>query len=404
MTTSRTSLLLISDEEALSSSVMDALSGVADIRITHESSSVAKLNGSASRIASEHDVVVFKVNPNDPEELTAIRDMAQRRAMNAMFFALTEDDLPLSKVRELSRCGVDDVLPRDALAEELGAQIANWRLRQNAMLPAIWTGERHEGKIITVAQARGGVGSTTVAVNLADQLRMPKGRFKKANTNKVAIVDLDFQFGTVSVLLDVPANDGLMQLAIEGFLPKRDYLEQCITTIDSGLAVLTAPSRFGPLESLTVDQVDTILETLKTMYDYVIIDLPRALVQWLDPVLRRSDELLLVTDVTVPSVNASRRLMDFFLSENPALDIDVIVNFERKPMFLSSHHREAEKILQRSLKHWIPRNDRTARETLDRGKPLSVIAPRSDVAKSMRGLAVDVTRKLTQPQSKKKKA
>ena len=404
MTTQRTSLLLISDDETLSSSVTAALSGVFGIKITQENTTVGRMNGSASRIAAEHEVVIFKANPDDPEELSAIRAMSDRRAANAVLFALTDEDLPLSKVRALSRCGVDDVLPRDSIPDELVSQISNWRVRQDAMLPAIWVGERHEGRIITVAQARGGVGSTTVAVNLADQLLMPKGHFKKENSNKVAIVDLDFQFGTVGVLLDVPANEGLMQLAMDGFVPKKDYLEQCITTLDSGLGVITAPARFGPLEALTIEQVDALLDNLRSMYDYVIVDLPRALVQWLEPILKRSDELLLVTDVTVPSVNASKRLMDFFLQENPGLAIDVVVNFERKPVFQASHHREASKILQRNLEHWIPRNDRATRETLDRGKPLSVVAPRSDVAKAVRKLAFDVSKKLAKPAAQKQKA
>ncbi|MGI1662329.1 AAA family ATPase [Palleronia sp. KMU-117] len=399
MDQSPTSLLLISSDDAVSLDVQSALADDGMINVVTKSGTLAQMNGSAASIAKMYDIVVFTTDPDDPDELKAIEDLSANRASNAVFFALTDDDLPLSKVRKLSRCGVDDIMPKGALREELRPQIATWKQRRDAMLPAVWAGPQKKGRIITVAQARGGVGSTTVAVNLADQLLEPTGFRKKHNKHSVVIVDLDFQFGTVGTMLDVDANDGLIQLAMDGFVPTRDYVEQCIVTVDSGLAVLPAPSKFGPLEALKVAQVEAILTVLQESYDYVVVDLPRALVSWLEPILAKSDEVILVTDVTVPSVRAARKLMDFFLAEQPGLTIEIVVNFEKKPVLLASHHREAAKLLAHDFSYWLPRNDRAARETVDRGCPLSRAAPHSDLAKSMRKLARATIRKFESPQT-----
>jgi len=399
MDQSPTTLLLISNDEAIALEVQNAFANDGSINVVTKSGTLAQMNGSAAPIAKMHDIVIFTTDPDDPDELKAIEDLSANRASNAVFFALTDDDLPLSKVRMLSRCGVDDVMPKTALKDELGPQIANWKMRRNAMLPAVWTGTPKKGRIITVAQARGGVGSTTVAVNLADQLLEPTGFRKKRNKHSVVIVDLDFQFGTVGTMLDVEANDGLIQLAMDGYVPSKDYVEQCIVTTGNGLAVLPAPARFGPLESLKGEQVDAILTILQESYDYVVVDLPRALVSWLEPILAKSDEVMLVTDVTVPSVRASRKLMDFFMGEQPSLNIEIVVNFEKKPVILASHHREAARLLEHEFAYWLPRNDRAARETVDRGCPLSRVAPRSDLAKSMRKLARGTIRKFESVQA-----
>jgi Flp pilus assembly CpaE family ATPase len=395
MDQSLTSLLVISDDEALSSEIEAIFTPQDGFRVTVRNSTVSRLNGSAHPLANQHDVVVFTADTEDPNEIEAIRALSKTRAANSILFALTDDDLPLSKARQLSRCGVDDVVPRSAVTKDLMELVDDWESRRDSRLPALWAGPVKQGKVITVAQARGGVGSTTVAVNLADQLLETTGFRHKTNRNSVIVVDLDFQFGTVGSLLDVGESDGLLQLAVDGFIPQRDYIEQCVTKLKSGLAVLPAPTRFGPLESLKSEQVAAIIDTLRSSYDYVIVDLPRALVGWLDPILAKSDEMMLVTDVTVPSVRAARRLIDFFLAEHPSLDIEIVVNFEKKPVISASHHREAARILERDFRHWLPRNERAARETLDRGQPLSAVAPRSDLARSIRRLARGTIEKLT---------
>jgi Flp pilus assembly CpaE family ATPase len=323
--------------------------------------------------------------------MKAVRDIGQARSGATRLIALAEENLPLSAARALNKVGVDEVLPRDALEEEVIPNIKSWRERSVANLPAVWGGHATEGKVIVVAQARGGIGSSTLAVNLADQLRRGSKSRKKSTQAEVALVDLDFQFGSIASLVDVDESEALWRMAMEGTHPDAAFVDQALVKTTEGVSVLTAPPRYGPLNALTSPQISAIIDALKKSHDYVIVDLPRALVDWIEPVLAKADKLLLATDVTVSSVRAARKLMDFYMAEHPGLNIEVIVSREKKPVFMAAHHKAAAELLQTQFQHWIPEDPKPAREAMDRGKPLGQIAPRSGMCKAIQALAKDIS-------------
>ena len=381
------SILLISADEKISSSVGDALEDIEGTKVNREESSVSKLNGAAVEMASNHDIVIFATDPSNAADLSAIEVLTDNRGENTIYLALTDGDLPLSKARALTRAGVDDVLPYPASNDEIVEQVNEWIEKRKSEIEEKYTGTGTTGKLIAVQQARGGIGATTVAVNLADQLLERKGTFKKEATNRVVIVDLDLQFGTVGDFLDVDEQEGLLQLAVENFLPDINWIEQSLVRLPSGLFVLAAPQRFAPLDSLQPEQVAGLIVTLKSMFDYIVVDLPRALVGWIEPVLEETDRLYIVTDMTVPSVRASRRLKDFVMADNAQIDVQFVVNHEKKPMMLREHHREAAKALDATFNYWIGHDPKAAREAVDYGKPVSEVATRSELAKAIYMLA-----------------
>ena len=134
-------------------------------------------------------------------------------------------------------------------------------------------------------------------------------------------------------------------MAMEGTIPDAAFVEQAIVKTEKGLSVITAPARYGPLNAIQPDQIARLLDALRKSHDYIIVDLPHALVEWIDPVLSRTDKLMLTTDVVVPSVRATRKLMDFLLAEHPDLQIELVALQEKKPLVLGSHHRAAMELL-----------------------------------------------------------
>ncbi|TNC59411.1 AAA family ATPase, partial [Rubellimicrobium roseum] len=228
-------------------------------------------------------------------------------------------------------------------------------------------------KIVTVTQARGGIGSSTLAVNLADRLMDRRG-LRKVPRNRVVVVDLDIQFGAVASLLDAKENEALYQIAMDGTVPDATFISQALATTPGGLWVLAAPSKFAPLEALTSAQIGALLDALAKQFDYVVVDLPRTLVLWIAAVLERTDRLLLATDGAVPSVRQARRLLDIYLENNPALQVEVVMSQEHKPLIKGSPHREAEKLLERPFRHWLPFDPKAARKASDRGLPLAAVS------------------------------
>lgn len=386
-----TSVLVISDDSSVSNAVTLALSGQPKVNLTSENRSVASLNGTAVRMAAENDIVVFATDPSNKADLAAIEALNRERQKNTVFLALTDKDIPLSRARALSDAGVDDVLPFPVTEEELGRQIAKWLGR---IVQSRGSSGGREGVVIAVAQARGGIGATTVAVNLADQLLVRKGRFRKEPANSVAIVDLDIQFGAVGDFLDVDPQDGMMQMAQAGIMPDQMWVEQSLDETPGGLHVLAAPTDFVPLDAVQPGQVAALIETLRNSHDYVIVDMPRALVNWIEPVISTADEIVIVTDTTVPSIRATRRLMDFYLADNPGLQIEVVINHEKRPMIQAAHHKEAASVLEKKFDHWIPHDPKAARTGVDFGKPLSEVAGRSDLAKAISNLARATAKRL----------
>lgn len=385
-----TSVLLITDDKGVSNAVTVALTDKPRVRLNSENRTVASLNGAAVKMAAENDIVVFATDPGNKEDLTAIEALNAERGEHSIFLALADRDISLARARALTDAGVDDVLPFPVTGDELARQMEKWLQKAAGSR----TGGGKEGAVIAVAQARGGIGATTVAVNLADQLLVRKSRFRKDPANSVAIVDLDLQFGAVGDFLDVDPQEGLMQLATGDVMPDQMWVEQSLSETQGGLSVLTAPAEFMPLQAINSKQIETLINALRTTHDYVVIDLPRALVDWIEPVIGGADEIVIVTDTTVPSVRATRRLMDFYLADNPGLEIEVVINHEKRPMMLSAHHKEATKVLESKFEHWFAHDVKAARSAVDFGKPLSEVAPRSDLTKGIGGLARAMAKRL----------
>ena len=80
--------------------------------------------------------------------------------------------------------------------------------------------------------------------------------------------------------------------------------------------------------------------------------------------------------------------MDFFLAEHPDLAIQLVAMHEKKPLVLGSHHRAAMELLERKFDFWVPTDARAARDSLDRGKPLSEVSPRSSLSKAIAKIAI----------------
>ncbi|WP_158547482.1 type II secretion system F family protein [Rhodovulum sp. 12E13] len=178
-------MLVISPDKDLQDTVRGALSA-SEFRITSKEESFTALNGSAGPLALRHDLVLFDTEDIGAEAETAIHTLSENRAPGSVLIGVARSDLPLTKVRELHRAGVDDILLRDTLDGELAVVLDEWRMRRDARLPAIWAGGPGEGKVIAVSKARGGVGASTLAVNLADALLDKRGFVKKVAQNRVA--------------------------------------------------------------------------------------------------------------------------------------------------------------------------------------------------------------------------
>ena len=188
------------------------------------------------------------------------------------------------------------------------------------------------GTVLAIAQTRGGIGATTLALNLASMLSPPTSRRDKTLVAKVALLDLDFQNGDAAASLDIDYNGALIQLLKTRALADAAFLKAAMVPYKDRFDVLPNPVEFAPFDAMTSEMVAQLVIELRHMYDHVIISLPRAMVQWIEPILARADQLLLVTDTSVTGIRQARRLIDFCAEDNPGLPIEIVVSKEKKPM------------------------------------------------------------------------
>jgi len=165
---------------------------------------------------------------------------------------------------------------------------------------------RHEGKVIAVFSPKGGVGCTTIAVNLAVALQDMLG-----SKQKVALMDASVQFGDVGVMLRLKATRSLADLVPHVEDLDRDMLNSALSTHTSGLKVLLAPPHPEAADSLLASTADgghgggaalgTILTMMREEFDVIVVDMW----SWLDDIaLTIFDAAALIVLVVMPSIPA----------------------------------------------------------------------------------------------------
>jgi Flp pilus assembly CpaE family ATPase len=384
------SIMVVTQRDAFSQCMAEIFPADDKSTITKNDTTFKAMNGHAAELAFNHDVVIFDADPEDKGEVAAIKDLLSHRANGTVFLALTDNDVSISQARQLRDIGVDEVLPLSITGESLKAVIDEQLETHKA--PAHQTGDGAPalGKVIAVTQARGGIGATTLAVNLACQLVGKSTMFHKSQKMRVALLDFDIQFGNVNVFLDLEDNGGFLQMIEAVEEPDAHFLDSVLQKHALGVDVLCAPAPIAPLQSVRPDAIAGVLDVLQQHYDYVVVDFPRALVDWVEPVLKRATRLVMVTDTTVPCVRQARRLIDFYREENVGLPVEVVVNREKRPLLKSEHVREAEKVLKTKLTHWLPDNPKLARKAADLGQPVIEIKAGSDLGKALTKLAAEL--------------
>jgi pilus assembly protein CpaE len=310
------------------------------------------------------DVLLLDVDVHDADEMEVFDRLTAEAAGAKIPVVATAGTLCPASVRRLIRDGVTDFLPqpieRDEVLEVLRA--ADHKARQlNEPGPA-------RGRVLAFSRASGGAGATTLAVNLAHALAEPRRRSRA----KVCLIDLDLQFGTVALQLDLCPSRGLLELARMPERPDAAAFLSALVEHPNGLHVLTAPDAPMSLEALRPDLVAWLLALARAEFDYVVVDLPIAQTKWTATVLAQSDLIFLVTQLNVPAVRQLRKLLD--LLETTGLEdlpLQLVLNRHQRWFGWGAgiRRRQAEAALGRGFDHCFADQFDVLIEAANRGRP-----------------------------------
>lgn len=386
MTQTNKDIVLITKDSAFGERIGAIIRRHPGMALTQCNATLSTMNGRAYELAKTSELIIFQATPDAAGDIEALKGIAKSGG-TARILAVSDSTVPFGVAHSLLQVGATEVVPDTVNDVELGRILGRLSMPRRLTLT---TPELREGTVIAISKARGGIGATTLAVNLADHLCGQKKRFGKSETRKVVLVDLDLQFGAVAGFLDLQPNEALYSLARDRIEPDSVFLEQAVQKTASGLSVIAAPDGFMPLTALQPDQIRALIYRLQQAFDYVIVDLPHAMVDWLTPVLEAASHVLIVSGTSVPFVQQTRRLIDFFKDQNPSLNVEVVVGQEKKPLLKSRRHAEAAKALETEFRFWLPPDNRSAEDAMDRGRPLSQTAGSSALNKEIAQISAHI--------------
>ena len=237
--------------------------------------------------------------------------------------------------------------------------------------------------VVTFYSWKGGVGRTTISVNLA----VAAAQLGK----RVALVDASFQFGDVGVLLNLnPRNKSIADLAGELQAGEAESLDTFMITHSSGVKVLLAPPSPEQAELIGPSAVKKVLQGLRASFDLVVVDCPSTFNEATLAVLDEADLILTLLTLEITSVKNMRLFLEVCeqLGYGPE-KIRLVLN--RADSTLGIRVADVEQSIGRKVDHTIVSDGRSVVYALNRGVPFFLSNREAQVSQDIQRLAVAIT-------------
>ncbi len=244
------------------------------------------------------------------------------------------------------------------------------------------------GKVIVVYSPKGGVGCTTVSTNLAITLHNDE--------TPVVLIDANLQFGDVAVMLNERGKNTIADLAPRADELDPDVIEDVlISHTMSGIRVLMAPSRPEQAESVTGNDFVKILNYLRRLYSYVVVDTSSTLTDVILSAIDVSDIVVLIATQDIPSINNARLFLDL---------MDVLDIHRSQIMFILNRHDKRIGItpeaigenLKQKIVSVLPLDEKVVVPSINRGVPFVVNNKSKSISKAIFDLAEEVRQKIAE--------
>jgi pilus assembly protein CpaE len=252
-------------------------------------------------------------------------------------------------------------------------------------------------QVIAVAGATGGVGTTTLAVNMGCMLA-------KQENNTAALIDLDLCLGDADVFLDTIPDYTLVDVAQNVTRLDFTLLKRSLTKHASGLYLLPRPVQLEDIHLITVEDLQRVIGLMKATFTHLVMDLSKGYSALDQIALEMANHILLVTQLDLPCLrNVVRLMMSFNEMEGIADKVKIVVN----RVGLDSGHitmKKAEETIGKPIFWQLPNDYRSTIEARNNGVPLIDQAPKAAITQQIRQLIEVLTNDgvvETEPASKK---
>ena len=327
---------------------------------------------------SSPDVVIVSLDSDQAKALTLISQLTQ-----------VSPDLPVlavsakgdgAAILQALRSGAKEFLTVPLVLEELLKALARLRPRgDNRNGSSGEAASKAESQIIAVLGSRGGVGCTSVAVNLGATLAQRPGQ-------SVALVDLDLALGDADVALDLMADYTLADVALNVERLDMQFLRQALSKHKCGLSLLPHPVQMEDIALIREDSLQRVIGLLRASFTHLVLDLSKSFAPTDVTSLHMADVILLVAQLELSSLRNVVRLVQT-LGNDPTLGEKVRVVLNRVGGESEISLKKAEETIGQPVYWQLPNDVKLMTESRNQGVPLVLHAPKSKLQQSYAGLA-----------------
>ncbi|GAA0340430.1 hypothetical protein GCM10008967_33490 [Bacillus carboniphilus] len=241
--------------------------------------------------------------------------------------------------------------------------------------------KKKRGEMIVVCSAKGGVGKTTLTVNLAVALR-------KKNI-KIGVLDGDFQFGDVGLALDLQSTFTMKDVVEEMDRLDAPTLNSYLCSHDSGVKVLPAPDRPEYADLITEQSIEKVTELMLQDFDYLLVDTGAGINEKSIQLLEKADQIIVITNLEMATLKNTKLMLETLNILELSDKVQLVVNRSTMESVISA--QDIPDILGIEEQMLIPNDFQTASQSLNIGIPFVTSQAKSDVARSYFRIAEQLT-------------
>lgn len=326
-------------------------------------------------IKREQTFVILTLGSDEPRQVEACAELIRKATNAELMVLLVIGDVSPRTMHNVMRAGAVEFAPYPDPPGALQEAINRLRVArtQGGTLTAVKGKSHRSGKVLAVYGVAGGVGASTFAVNLAWELAnlvRPEGR-------RVALFDFNFQYGSIATFLDVPRREAVYELVSEAGNLDQTALMQALSSYRDRLHVLTAPRDALPLDIVSATDIQSIITLARDAFDYVVIDMPQALMGWSEAVYTSADVFYALMETDMRSAQNMFRFVRSLKAEDMPLNkLQFLLN--RAPGLTDLSGKTRAKRVAESLgiefSHLLPDGGKQVVSCCDQGAPLAEVA------------------------------
>jgi pilus assembly protein CpaE len=240
------------------------------------------------------------------------------------------------------------------------------------------TPQVRRGEVFLVFSGKGGVGKSIIASNLAIALGMETGA-------RVALVDLDLQFGDIGVLLNLDHSRSITDLADAAASNDPEFIQDVLANGPEGVQVLLAPISPELADLVNADHLRTIMQELQRTFDFIVVDTASHLAELNLEAIELATRVIVVTALNIPAIKDTKLTLKVLESLNVEPD-RILLALNRSDAHSEFNKEAVENNLRFPIALQIPHDPKAVSTSVNRGAPFVSANPEAEISRSIREL------------------